>query len=88
MTVLEACERDLAGLAKRDKRLAESGLAASYLQLAREMDSDSSATSKSMCAKALNETWNLLLMLAPAEKRHDKLDELAAQRERRRAGTG
>lgn len=84
-TVVSAVERDLADLAKRDNRLSESTLAMSALALAREMDSDSSATSKSMCARALLETMDRLWELSPAEKEASPLDEIRARRESRTA---
>lgn len=85
LTVEAAVRRDLAKLAQRDQALATSGLAANALRLAKEMDSDSSATSKSMCARALNETMEKIRALAPQEQTQDELDELAARRDKRRA---
>lgn len=85
-TVASAVERDLADIAKRDKRLAGSALAMSALRLAREMDSsENSATSKSMCAKGLQEALRELRDLAPAERQEDEIDQIAKQREKRRA---
>lgn len=84
LTVTEAVTRDLEKLAVRDPELATSGLAANALQLAREMDSKSSATSKSMCARALNETMEKLRELAPEEPKRDGIDELTRKREARR----
>lgn len=79
-----ALERELAALAKRDKQLAESALAASALRLAEELDDpDNSATSKSMCARALTETMDRLRELAPDEEKKDSLDELSRRRETR-----
>lgn len=85
MSVLESVERDLAEIAERDAKLAESGLAALAKQLAREMDENNSATSKSMCAKALMEALEKLRELSPAEKADDRVDELAGRRAERRA---
>lgn len=79
-------ERDLAAIAKRDPELAKSGLAASALALAREMDDDNSATSKSMCARALLDTLDRLRQLAPAKEEKDGVDELSARRAARRQG--
>lgn len=84
-TVLAAVERDIAGIARRDKALAGSALAATARALAREMDDpDTSATAKSLCAKALRESLDRMVEQAPAE-RSDRVDELARRREQRRA---
>jgi hypothetical protein len=77
-TVYAAVERDLA---KWPADLADSALAASALALASEMDEHNSATSKSMCAKALLETMDRLRSLAPANEEDDALDELRSRRE-------
>lgn len=83
VSVFAAVERDLALL---DKSLAESSLAASALTLAAEMDAPgNSATSKSMCAKALLETMDRLRKMAPAVAASDGLDELTSKREGRLA---
>lgn len=75
-TVVAAVKRDLAALGDLD--LARSGLAASALALARELDKPSnSATSKAACARALRETIESLRALAPAKPEGDGLDELA-----------
>jgi hypothetical protein len=94
LTVESAVRRDLEQLGKRDADLAISALAANALQLAREMDSKTSATSKSMCARALNETLEKLRALAPPEEKPDAVDELLARRvhriatrEKRRTGS-
>jgi hypothetical protein len=57
-------ERDLDLLGPK---AAESGLAATALALAREMDGPNSLTSKSMAAKALIDTMRELRVLVPAE---------------------
>lgn len=81
MSVVEAVQRDLEGL---PPDLAGSGLAATALALAGEIDKrGNSATSKSMCAKALNDTLRDLRALAPARRETDALDDLTARRERR-----
>lgn len=82
-SVTAAVEADLSELAKRDPRLARSAQAASAIALAREMDDNNSATSKSMCAKALNETMDRLRELAPPQKENDGVDDLAARRTKR-----
>jgi 5'-deoxynucleotidase YfbR-like HD superfamily hydrolase len=86
-SVAEAVRRDLKELAKRDSKLAKSAQAATALSLAKELDSSrNSATSKSMCAKALNDTMAELRELAPDEKKDDGVDELAERRRKRRKG--
>lgn len=87
LRVASAVEGDLRELAKRDAKLARSGLAASALALAREMDNSSnSATSRAMCARALLDTLDRLWALAPAEQEKDRLDDLSARRAARIAG--
>lgn len=84
VSVVEAVERDLRALALLDAALAESALAAAALALARELDNPrNSATSKSMCARALTETLDRLRELAPEESKEDRLDELTARRAER-----
>ena len=85
MSVLEAVEGDIAEIAKRDKALADSGLAAMAKQLARELDANNSATSKSMCARALMDALEKLRDLAPADDAKDRVDELGARRDKRRS---
>jgi uncharacterized membrane protein YccC len=85
LKVTEAVQRDLDRLAKRDPELAKSGLAASALALAQQLDSpENSATSKAMCAKALSETLRQLRELAAPERKEDRVDELTEKRARRR----
>lgn len=79
-SVTAAVTRDLDAF---PDELANSALAASALALAREMDSPNSATSKSMCAKALLETMDRLRSLAPVEEEADDLDELSRARRAR-----
>lgn len=87
LKVADAVQRDIDAIAKRDKDLAESGLAASALALAREIDAvGNSATSKSMCAKALREALDRLYELAPDEQETDGVDELSRRRKARRKG--
>lgn len=85
VTVAEAVERDLALLEQRRKGISESTLAATALALAVELDGANSATSKSMCARALNETMMMLRELAPEERASDRIDEISEKREARRA---
>jgi hypothetical protein len=80
-TVAAAVERDLAEIRKRDSELADSALAASALTLARELDNPrNSATSKSMCARALHDALDRLRSLAPAKPEIDELDDLTKRR--------
>src|ERR1017187_1307213 len=79
-----AVERDLARI---PEELADSALAAACLAMARELDSPiNSATSKSMCAKALLDILNRLHELIPADEERDDLDDLATRRAARLAG--
>lgn len=85
MSVADAVTRDLAALDKLSPGLAESTLAASAGVLARELDAPgNSATSKSMCARALLETMDRLRELAPAAAANDRLDDLAKKRANRK----
>ena len=85
MSVLESVERDLKAIAKRDKALADSALAAAARQLAHELDDPgNSATSKSMCAGRLMEAMDRLRELMPPEEEKDSLDEFARRRAERR----
>ena len=86
LTVSAAVRRDLASLAERTPDLAVGTLAATALALAREMDSESSATSKSMCANSLREVLDRLLELSPVDEEADHLDDLTARRTARLAG--
>lgn len=83
--VVLAVERDLRSIAERDEDLASSALAATALALARELDDENSATSKSMCARALVEAMDRIRELAPEKIAGDGIDELKAAREARRA---
>jgi hypothetical protein len=80
--VVDAVHRDLA---RMPEDLATSALAASALALAGEMDNRNSATSKSMCAKALLDTLNRLRELSPPVRVEDDLDRQRAKREARLA---
>lgn len=83
----DGVERDLEALRRRDPALADSGLAATALVLAREIDNPyNSATSKSMNATALARILELLRELAPEEEKSDRLDELSQRRDKRLAG--
>jgi hypothetical protein len=81
-----ATRRDLS---RMPKNLAESSLGASAIALARELDSPTSATSKSMCANAHLGLMDRLRELAPpVEQPKDGLDEISARRVRRLAASG
>lgn len=87
LTVVGAVRRDLADIRLRAPAVASSTLAMSALALAREMDEEgNSATSKSMCARALLDTMDRLRELCPPEEKTDGVDELRRRRERRLAG--
>lgn len=78
MSVVDAVERELERLKN------ESADAAVALVLAEALDDPgNSATSKSLCAKALGETMQRLRAQAPKEK-HNRLDDLSARRAKRR----
>lgn len=83
ISVVEAVERDLAELETREAGLSMSALAATALALARELDSKTSATSKSMCAKALVDVLAELRGLAPEKHVASPLDEINARRARK-----
>lgn len=78
-SVVSAVERELQEIAKRDAVLARGAVAATALALAREMDGHNSATSKSMCAKALMEALAELRGLAPPVERKDDLDGIKSR---------
>ena len=83
MSVVEAVQRDLA---KMPGDAGGSGVAATALGVASEVDSDSSAASKKMCAKGLVGVMDRLLELGPPRGGSDGLDDLAARRARRVGG--
>lgn len=67
--------------------LAQSALAAAAMTLGASLDDPrNSATSKSMCAKALLDILDRLRDLAPGDEEADELDELNARRAERLAG--
>jgi hypothetical protein len=85
--VSEAIARDLAGIAQRAPDLADSTLAATARALALELDHPfNSATSKSMCARALMDAMTQLRELTPEEDEQDGLDDLSTRRANRLAG--
>lgn len=85
--VIEAVERDIAEIAKRDQGLAESGMAAAALRMAYELENPwNSATSKAQCAKSLCELLEALLERAPEAPKKDGVDALSTERANRREG--
>lgn len=87
VTTVESVERYLGWVAGRSPELAGSPLAAAVMVLAREIDSEgNSATSKSMCVRALLEAMAELRAQLPAERERDGVDDLSSRRQRRRAG--
>jgi hypothetical protein len=83
--VVDAVEKELETLAKRNPEIASSAVAASAVALAYEIQNPyNSATSKSMCARELRETMAKLRELAPEAEGKDDLDELSARRASRR----
>lgn len=83
MSVVGAVRRDLERLGDE---ASGSALAATALALAAELDdAENSATSKSMCARALNETMASLRELAPPKPTADRIDEVKEKREDRRS---
>lgn len=89
MDVVDAVERDVEALRRRDPALADSTLAASALAMAYELANPyNSATSKSMCHKALQDAMRELRELAPPAEERDELDDLAARRVARRSQVG
>jgi hypothetical protein len=86
-SVYDSVRADLDKLRESDPALATSALASTMLALAREMDDDNSATSKSMCAKALLDIDTRLRMLRPSTAQEDEVDELTARRTARLTGS-
>lgn len=80
MSVLKAVNRDLAAFKKVAPDVAESAEAATARALAREIDGDSSSTSKSMCARVLVDTMEQLRARLPEEQKATALDDLRARR--------
>jgi hypothetical protein len=88
LSVLAAVTADLERIAERDERLASSPLAAMALELARQLDSGNSATSKALVSKELRELLASLEVLAPAEKPKDGIDDLNERRSRKSRASG
>lgn len=83
MSVVEAVQGEIDAIGDK---AAGSAMAATALALAAELDGSNSATSKSMCAKALVDVLRELRALAPPKETEDELSRLRNDRERRRAG--
>jgi hypothetical protein len=81
--VIDSIQR---GLDDMPPAVAGSALAAMALALGREIEHPyNSATSKSMCAKSLMEALDRLRAIAPPKQEADGIDDIAGQREKRRA---
>lgn len=81
---VEAIDHDIAAIRERDEDLADSALAAAAMSMAYELENPyNSATSKSMCARALLELMNRLRELAPPAEQGDGVDDIATQRAKR-----
>lgn len=84
--VIDSVEQELQEIRKRAPAIADGQLAATAIALAYELEHPyNSATSKSMCARALNETMDRLRELAPQKAERDGIDELARKRDTRRS---
>jgi hypothetical protein len=83
MSVVESVAREIGGLGEK---AAGSVMAETALSLAHELDGENSATSKSMCAKALIDVMRELRVLAPPRKESDDLAKLRQRRDKRRSG--
>lgn len=84
MSVLTAVRKDIEGLGEL---AAGSTLAETALALARELDEPkNSATSKSMCAKAMIDVLRELRHVAPVKREADGVDDLRARRRQRLDG--
>lgn len=86
VSVQAAVQQELDAIAKRDKALAESALAALALAMAREIDNArNSATSKAMCAGRLHDAMDRLRELAPPKAERTRLDELRDRKRQSKA---
>jgi hypothetical protein len=85
VSVVAALEVEFAELAGRAPGLSAGALAAACFELGRQLDDPgNSATSKSMCAKSLQDILGQLRALAPPVLSSDGLDDIQAQRAKRR----
>jgi len=85
LSVFDAVTRDLERIAVVAPELAQGAEAFTALALAAEIDGNNSATSKSMCAKALADLMSELRALTPEQEAGDSVDNLAARRAARLA---
>jgi hypothetical protein len=84
-----AVKADIARIATADPNLAASGLAEGALSVARSLDDPGiSATSRSMCFKALMEGLDRLRELAPPMTEETELERRRRERGERRAARG
>lgn len=80
-------ERELNKLRQQDAEIASSGLAASALALAIELDlPGNSATAKANCARAMREALDRLRELVPPAEEEDSIAQLAARHTARTEG--
>lgn len=87
--VVDAALRDVAAIAKRDKALGESALAAALVALAVEVvHPGNSASAKARCVAEIREALAYLRELAPPERKEDSVDELQRARDARRRAAG
>lgn len=84
---IKAVEEDLDLIRQRDPKVADSAIAAAALRMAHEIeDPYNSATSKSMCAKALQQAMDRLLELSPpGQEKKGRLYDIKADRAKRRS---
>lgn len=86
---IEAVERDLAGIRERDADVADSATAAAAMRMAIELEHPyNSATSKSMCAKAMIEAMRELRDLVPPVEKKGELHAIKDARAARLADGG
>lgn len=85
--VIDAIDGELAELRTRAPDAADSATAAAARSLAFELENPyNSLTSKAMATRELRESMSQLHALAPPKHERDGLDDIAAQRAKRRAG--
>lgn len=85
VSVVDRLNRELA---KLPPDLADSALAGSALVMAEALDNPkASFTAKSMCQNRMQEALDRLRELAPPEEKRDDLDDIAARRALRLAGS-
>lgn len=78
--VVASVERKIGALRALDPEIAEAPEAAAALAMAYEIQHPfNSATSKSMCVRAMSEAVERLRAMAPPEREQDDIDRLAAE---------